>query len=56
MRIIEPIAVFFAQLLGFGSVWVGRYIILDRWLFKVTHHGEEPDEDDLEMLHGDLPI
>jgi len=54
--IIEPIAVFFAQLLGFGIVWVGRYIILDRWLFKVTHHGEEPDEDDLEMLHGDLPI
>lgn len=54
--IIEPIAVFCAQLLGFGIVWVGRYIILDRWLFKVTHHGEEPGEEDLEMLHGDLPI
>lgn len=54
--IIEPLAVFFAQLLGFGIVWVGRYIILDRWLFKVTHHGEEPGEDDLDMLHGDLPI
>ena len=54
--LIEPIAVFFAQLLGFGIVWVGRYVILDRWLFKVTHHDEEPDEDDLEMLHGDLPI
>ena len=47
---------FFAQLLGFGLVWIGRYIILDRWLFKVTHHGEEPDEDELDMLHGDLPI
>lgn len=54
--IIEPISVFFAQLTGFGIVWVGRYIILDRWLFKVTHHGEEPGEDDLEMMHGDLPI
>jgi len=54
--ILEPIAVFCAQLIGFGIVWVGRYIILDRWLFKVTHHGEEPGEDDLEMLHGDLPI
>ena len=54
--ILEPIAVFCAQLVGFGIVWVGRYLILDRWLFKVTHHGEEPGEDDLEMLHGDLPI
>ena len=54
--IIEPIAVFCAQLLGFGIVWIGRYIILDRWLFKVTHHGEEPGEDDLDMLHGDLPV
>jgi putative flippase GtrA len=53
---LENIAVFFAQLLGFGIVWIGRYIILDRWLFKVTHHGAEPDEDELDMLHGDLPI
>ncbi len=54
--IIEPLAVFCAQLLGFGIVWIGRYLVLDRWLFKVTHHGEEPGEDDLEMMHGDLPI
>jgi putative flippase GtrA len=54
--ILENLAVFAAQLTGFGVVWIGRYIILDRWLFKVTHHGEEPDEDDLEMLHGDLPV
>lgn len=52
---IEKLAVFGAQLVGFGIVWLGRYFLLDRWLFKVvTHH--DPDEDDLEMLHGDLPI
>jgi putative flippase GtrA len=54
--LVEAICVFVAQLVGFGIVWVGRYLILDRWLFKVTHHGEEPDEDDLEMMHGDLPV
>jgi len=54
--LVEAVAVFFAQLVGFGIVWVGRYLILDRWLFKVTHHGEEPTEDDLDMLHGDVPI
>jgi putative flippase GtrA len=54
--VVEAVAVFFAQLIGFGIVWIGRYLILDRWLFKVTHHGEEPDEDDLDMLHGDVPI
>ncbi len=53
---IEKVAVFFAQLAGFGIVWLGRYVILDRWIFKVIHHGEEPDEDELDMLHGDLPI
>lgn len=54
--LVEAGAVFCAQILGFGIVWVGRYVILDRWLFKVTHHGEEPDADELEMLHGDLPV
>jgi len=53
---IEKVAVFFAQMAGFGIVWLGRYLILDRWLFKITHHGEEPGEDDLEMMHGDLPV
>ena len=53
---VEKVAVFFAQLAGFGIVWLGRYVILDRWIFTVTHHGEEPGEDELEMLHGDLPI
>jgi putative flippase GtrA len=27
-------AVFCAQLFAFGIVWVGRYIVFDRWLFK----------------------
>ncbi len=53
---VEALAVFCAQLVGFGIVWVGRYLILDRWLFKVTHHGAEPGDDELDMLHGDLPI
>ena len=54
--LIENAAVFAAQLLGFGIVWIGRYLILDRFIFKVIHHGEEPDDDQLDMLHGDLPI
>lgn len=53
---LEKVAVFTAQVVGFGLVWVGRYFILDRWIFKVTHHGEEPDQDELDMLHGDLPV
>ncbi len=52
----EKLAVFIAQLTGFGIVWLARYFILDRWLFKVTHHGDEPTEDDLDMMHGDLPV
>ena len=57
--VVEAMAVFVAQLVGFGIVWVGRYLILDRWIFKVTHHGEEPTGEDLqeiEELHGELPI
>ncbi len=53
---VEQVAVFVAQLTGFGVVWIGRYIILDRWIFKATHHGEEPSEEELAMLHGDLPV
>lgn len=52
----EKVAVFAAQLTGFGIVWLARFVILDKWLFKVVHHGEEPSEEELEMLHGDLPI
>lgn len=53
---VEKIAVFCAQLAGFGIVWLGRYVILDRWIFKITHDGAEPDPDDLDMAHGDIPI
>ena len=55
-HLVQAICVFFAQLVGFGIVWVGRYVILDKWLFKVTHHGEEPSPEQLGELHGDVPI
>lgn len=54
--LVRSLAVLCAQLAGFGFVWVGRYLVLDRWLFKVTHHGEEPDEEEVEELHHDFPI
>ncbi len=34
--LIRGASVCFAQLLGFGIVWVGRFLILDRWLFKLA--------------------
>jgi len=54
--LIESVAVFFAQLFGFGIVWVARYLVLDRWLFKVTHDGAEPTTAELAELHSELPI
>lgn len=53
---IEKVAVFFAQLSGFGIVWLGRYVILDRWIFKATHEGGEPTQDQLDEMHGDVPF
>lgn len=32
--LVRGAAVLFAQLLGLGIVWVGRFLILDRWLFR----------------------
>lgn len=55
-NLLRRIVIFGAQCLGFGTVWVIRYLILDRWLFKITHDGDEPDEDTLDEMHGDLPI
>ena len=55
-ELVQSVSVFFAQLAGFGVVWVGRYLVLDKWLFKVTHHGEEPDPDEIDELHHDFPI
>jgi putative flippase GtrA len=57
--LVQRVSVFVAQMTGFGIVWVGRYLVLDKWLFKVTHHGAVPTGDDLdeiEELHGELPI
>lgn len=53
---IEKVAVFFAQLAGFGIVWLGRYVILDKWIFKAANHGEDPTQDQLDELHGEIPI
>lgn len=54
--LVEAGAVLVAQMVGFGLVWVGRFLVLDRWLFKVTHHGQEPTADELARLDSDLPI
>ncbi len=55
-QLVEGLAVFCAQLVGFGIVWVGRFLVLDKWLFKVTHHGDEPPEELLEELKREFPI
>ena len=54
--LVQSLAVLVAQLTGFGVVWVGRYLVLDRWLFKAVHHGEEPDQHEIDELHHDFPI
>ena len=43
-HLVQGLSVFVAQCVGFGLEWIGRYLILDKWLFKVTHHGEEPEQ------------
>ena len=54
--LVESVSVFFAQLLGFGIVWVARYLVLDRWLFKVTNDGDDPTDAELTELRAELPI
>jgi putative flippase GtrA len=54
--LVESAAVFGAQLAGFGVVWVARFLVLDRWLFKATHHGTEPSADEIAELHADIPV
>jgi hypothetical protein len=39
--LVRGTAVLFAQLLGLGIAWVGRFLILDRWLFKLA--GDTPE-------------
>jgi hypothetical protein len=33
--LVRGAVVLIAQLLGIAIVWVGRFLILDRWLFKL---------------------
>jgi putative flippase GtrA len=49
--LIRGIAVFVAQMLGFGIVFVSRFLILDRWLFKLAVHRRE----DRHELIGEIP-
>jgi putative flippase GtrA len=53
--LVRRLAVVVAQLAGFGIVWVGRFLILDRWLFKITQ-GREPAPSEEDELHTDVPI
>jgi putative flippase GtrA len=39
--LVRGAAVFSAQMLGLGIVWVGRFLMLDRWL---SARSETPDE------------
>ena len=55
-KLTQGIWLFIAQLAGYGIVWVGRYVFLDRFIFKMAHHGVEPDAEELEELHHEFPI
>jgi len=55
-ELAHAIAIFVAQLLGYGIVWVARYLFLDRLIFKATHGGEEPTAEVLDDLHHDFPV
>lgn len=45
-------AVFGAQMLGLGMVWVGRFVILDRWIFRLA--GDSPEY--AEEVIGEIPV
>src|SRR5262249_44917163 len=49
--LLRGTAVFAAQLLGLGIVWVGRFLMLDRWLFKLA--GDTPGHAD--AVIGEVP-
>jgi putative flippase GtrA len=51
-QLIKGGVVFFVQLLGFGIVWVGRFLILDKWLFKLA--GDDPANAAEDI--GEIPI
>jgi putative flippase GtrA len=48
--LVRGTAVFVVQVLGFGVVWVGRFLLLDRWLFKLASHPRE------HQLSTELPV
>jgi hypothetical protein len=50
--LVRGAAVVVAQLLGLGIVWVGRFVVLDRWLFKLA--GGTPELAD--EVVGELPV
>ena len=54
--VVVKVSVLVAQLVGFGTVWVFRYLVLDKWLFKVTHSGDEPSVEEIDELHRDFPV
>jgi putative flippase GtrA len=55
-KLIKALVVIPAQLAGFGIVWVARFLVLDKWLFKVTHHGDEPTPEEVDELHHEFPV
>jgi putative flippase GtrA len=55
-EIVHALGLFCAQLLGYGIVWVGRYVFLDKWLFKMTHQDAEPTPEELAELHSEFPV
>jgi len=50
--LVRGAAVLVAQLLGLGIVWVGRFLILDRWLFELA--GDTPKH--AGELIGEVPV
>ncbi len=55
-EVVQALALFCSQLLGYGIVWVARYVFLDKWLFKVANHDLEPTPEQLGELHQDFPV
>jgi putative flippase GtrA len=53
--LLVRLAVFAAQLTGYGIVWVARFLVLDRWLFKITQ-GREPTPEEADELHTEIPM
>lgn len=49
--VVRGAAVLCAQVIGFGIVWVGRFLVLDRWLFKGAEYTHDPKG----AKYGDVP-